>query len=360
MPDLAEELCTFVDSGIRPVSADEAMHRAATRAAGASGETRRRTPRSPARRARRRGVVVAGLTLVAAAVLLVVLMMPAGVPRAPASSARAALETAAREAVSSVPLTAGGYLSVREDFQVAGVFHEASGASFHYRLDGTDTWYMDAHGVGQEQLQVGGASFPSAADQAAWAAAGSPVLGADLRLTERLPLSPAQSRAVQDQHGIGAAPAQPTVIPYVAVQALSSDPATLERQLIDEFESGYSDPSQTLVLAGAILEEGATGPQRQALFEMVAALPGVVNDGSVTTDVTHQRGVGVSVAEGGWRNELIFDPNTSAVLEERWTPLSPQLSAPATIFGGPTSENDQALAYVVYRTAQTLPSPPIS
>ncbi|MHB1584892.1 MAG: hypothetical protein ACYCU7_02955 [Acidimicrobiales bacterium] len=255
-------------------------------------------------------------------------------------------------------LATGEYLSVREDFLVDGVFHRASGATFDYQLPGTDTWYVDGSGTGQERLRLGAAAFPSVTDQAAWQAAGSPTLGADLQLTEPLPLSPAQSQTQQNEHGIGAAPAQPTVIPYDRVQALSAEPGPLERQLIAEFESGYSDPAQTLDLAGTILEEGATGAQRRALYEMVAALPGVVGDGSVTTDVTHQRGVGVSITEGGDRSELIFDPATSAVLEERWTPMSPQASAAPTTIGGPTSTNEQTLAYVVYRSVQTLPSQP--
>lgn len=359
MPSLAEEIRAFVDSGIRPVSADEARRYMATRPIGASNAGGQ-SPQAPVRRPRRpRRPGAAVLTLAAAVVLLLVLLLPAAAPRARQSSAQAALETAARHAASAaVSLAAGEELSVREDFLVDGVFRPASGAAFDYQLPGTDTWYMDRSGTGQERLQLGAAAFPSVADRAAWQAAGSPTLGADLQLTEPLPLSPAQSQTQQNQHGVGAAPTQPTVIPYDRVQALSSEPGPLERQLIAEFESGYADPAQTLDLAATILEEGATGAQRRALYEMVAALPGVVGDGSVTTDLTHQRGVGVSITEGGCRSELIFDPETSAVLEERWTPLSPQASAVPTTIGGPTSVNEQALAYVVYRSIQTLPASP--
>lgn len=354
MLSLDEDIRVFVDSGIRPVSADEAMGADCVRAGGPGEETsrvsRRRLPWLAA---------ATGLVLATVVVLLITLLLPTVAPRGRRSSEVIALETAARNAASSsLSVPAGQYLTARELFQVDGVFYEASGASFDYELPGTDVWYVDGSGTGQEELQLGKAIFPSSADRTAYQAAGSPRLGASTQLTEALPLSPSQSQSKENQHGLGAAPAQPTLIPYDQVQALSLDPKTLERQLINEFEGGYSDPAQTLGLAGTILEEGASSAQRRALYEMITTLPGVTDDGSVMSDVTDQPGVGVSITENGYRTELIFDPNTSAVLEERRTPLSPSSEVPAT--SGPTSVNEQWLSYVVFASVRAVPSPPTS
>jgi hypothetical protein len=349
MPELAERIRVLVDAGIRPVSAEEAM-----------GPGHREPRRPPAPRPARIAVACsAGAMLAAVALVAVLVAVLVGTsPTGPAARGPrlAALKAAARTAAAAPrPAGSGTWLAVTEDFVVDGLYRPAGGRPFAYRVAGVDRWSMDPLGTGREELTLGAPYFPTGADRAADRAAGSPRLGVPTTWVVRLPTDAPTAVAGQAAHGIGAAPALPAVVPSSTVRALSTDPATLRRQLQDELLGGYSDAATTMSLAGALLEEGATPAQRAALYRMVASLPGVTDRGRVRTDVTHRWGIAVSLDQHGQRTELVFDPRTSQVLEERWTTSSRVAGPPNTSSGATDTER---LGFVVYRHVAVGPAPP--
>lgn len=116
-----------------------------------------------------------------------------------------------------------------------------------------------------------------------------------------------------------------------------------------KYENGHLDVGQTFDLAANLLEEGAGPAQRSALYKMVASLPGVTLDGPTVTDITYKQGIGVSVDVDGARRELVFDPTTSSVLEERNT-VGPNwpTSLPSPQSGNPSTPS--AVAHRFWRT----------
>jgi hypothetical protein len=307
--------------------------------------------------------------LVSAAVVVPLIALPGGARQGngPATAVRhgsspaaaAVLDEAADIAKSakSDALGSGQVLDITESFLVHGFVKGSAGQQFYYNVTGTGEWTLNPNGAGTEQISLGDPSFPSPADQAAWIALGSLVLVPSHQIVETLPLSPAETQSQAAQNGLDAPPNTPTVLPYNEVATLPTDPAALEQALVMQYENGHLDVGQTFDLAANLLEEGAGPSQRSALYSMVASLPGVTFDGSTVTDLTGKQGMGVSVNVGGVRRELVFDPSTSSVLEERnivdatWptslpTPVSSSGNASAA-----TAVGTQILTYTVFQNA---------
>jgi hypothetical protein len=138
----------------------------------------------------------------------------------------------------------------------------------------------------------------------------------------------------------------------VGWQGLPTSPAALKQAIVRRFENGATHYFQngaahdiaTFAYAAAFLQEDAPPAVRAALFRVIERLPGVKNLGP-TTDHLGRRGLGVGLAQGGERQELIFDPATSRALEEEIVAV-----------GAPQSgNNDQpagtVLGYTVYVTS---------
>jgi hypothetical protein len=86
-----------------------------------------------------------------------------------------------------------------------------------------------------------------------------------------------------------------------------------ERAEQADMPTGYS----TFILVGDLLRETNPSPAlRSALFRIASALPGVELIGE-TTDELGRPGIAVGYALEGRRWELIFDPETSAIIGER-------------------------------------------
>jgi hypothetical protein len=95
---------------------------------------------------------------------------------------------------------------------------------------------------------------------------------------------------------------------------------------------------------------------------MIEGLPGIQNLGPMT-DGLGRHGVGVGIARHGVRDELIFDPSTSAVLEEESVVVAPK----GVNFGGKPASfpkryvllypQHTVLSYVVYATTGIVNSP---
>lgn len=119
---------------------------------------------------------------------------------------------------------------------------------------------------------------------------------------------------------------------YIDLSDVPTDPAQL-KQLIDsrKLEGGPPGNAETFQIIGDLLRDTSAPPAvRSALYTVVSELPGVELIGP-THDQIGRPGTGVAYVSRGLRNELIFDPQTSALLAEqqsvvetsRWNPFPP-------------------------------------
>jgi hypothetical protein len=105
---------------------------------------------------------------------------------------------------------------------------------------------------------------------------------------------------------------------YNQLSKLPTDPAQL-KQLIENrtVESGPPGDSETFQIIGDLLRDTDAPPDlRAALYTIASQLPGVKLIGA-THDQLGRPGTGVAYDSFGQRNELIFDPQTSALLAEQ-------------------------------------------
>ena len=114
---------------------------------------------------------------------------------------------------------------------------------------------------------------------------------------------------------------------YGVVRAgtLPTSPAALERAIVARFEHGHSRPSATFVYAATFLNAGSTARLRAALYRVIESLPGVANLGPAT-DRLGRHGQAVGLVTSGTRDELIFDPASTVVLEEQTVAVAPRQS----------------------------------
>ena len=114
---------------------------------------------------------------------------------------------------------------------------------------------------------------------------------------------------------------------YGVVRAgtLPTRPAALQQAIVTRFEHGHSRPSATFVYAATFLNAGSTARLRAALYRVIESLPGVQNLGPAT-DRLGRHGQAVGLVTGGARDELIFDPASTVVLEEETVAVAPEQS----------------------------------
>lgn len=315
----------------------------------------------PAPRARRahRGRMAVGLGLAAAlmAASLVVVLGSTGGRRAaphhpagtqgpaPAHTAAAVFLRAARHVSAGAAPGPGQYLY--ESATQTEVRDQSLGSrSWTVQLAHTDQVWFDATGGGRHATTADTVSFPTAADGAAWEAAGSPDVGTTgassgtLTGTSGLPLSTGATSSPQAAAMAGAMAAATTAagaglheLPYEAVANLPTDPVSLGRYVADRFEGGVQTPATTFLLAPSLLEEAPSVAQRRAIFELLAALPGIDLVGHVTTPATHVNGTAVSMSTAGTstsHSTITVDPTTGRAVELATTGFD---GSPATLVG---------------------------
>jgi hypothetical protein len=161
---------------------------------------------------------------------------------------------------------------------------------------------FDSSRTGRVREVNGRPRFVSADQRAGWLAAGSPPLP--------------QAGAVDDATISGGSMIDPAGLP--------TDPPRL-RALIEARQiAGVEGPpgaAETFVLVGDMLRESyLPSALRAALYGVLAELPGVELLGEVS-DPAGRAGTAVAYADRrrGVRRELVFDPETSALLAERQT-----------------------------------------
>lgn len=109
---------------------------------------------------------------------------------------------------------------------------------------------------------------------------------------------------------------------YVKAGSLPTHPAALQRAIVRRFEHGHSRPSATFVYAATFLNAGSPPALRAALYRVIESLPGVQNLGPVR-DRLGRPGQGIGLVTAGARDELIFDPGSTSVLEEEMVAVGP-------------------------------------
>jgi RNA polymerase sigma-70 factor (ECF subfamily) len=250
-----------------------------------------------------RSLVPAGAAAGAIAAAAVLIGLPGVRGGETASAASVALREAAE--VASVqqppsPLEADEFVYTKSVNAYLSTMADTNGESvYSVLLPRVREIWLASDGNGWLSERSGEPTFLSAGDREGWVAAGRPPLGNE---TTELRL---QSDDV---------PGTPNVSP-----TLPEDPDALYRH-IEERAAGYGNRlhEEMFTLVGdALRETSATPVQRAALYEVAARIPGVELVGSVT-DRAGRDGTAVAMRDDvtGIRHTLIFDPETSALLEE--------------------------------------------
>ncbi len=296
---------------------------------------------------RRRRWAVAVPSIAAAIVLALVL--PAilggsgGADPAAAAALRNLAEVAANQPAQAPP-GPGQYVyteSVVTTYQSYGPVGQQG--SFLYGVPLTRQVWLGTDGSGRLKEAPRQITFLSAADEAAWVAAGSPDLQYDWK-PGSTSWGPGSSR-VLDLWNYPTDPAK--------LQAL------IESGGVESVLPGPWQDWETLVVIGDMLRETYAPPAlRAALYDIAANLPGVQFVGN-TTDASGRPGVGVAFTRGGLSEEMIFDPNTSQVTGEQFATLvafrgDPVMGTSAMPAGSVTGSSTVLVSGVVNSTEATL------
>lgn len=270
-------------------------------------------------RRRRRVQVFAVVSVAAAAALIAALLVP-GTPDGPAPAVAAALRheaVVARDQPSPPPLGAGQYIftsSVSVNLTTdgyGGALSPGSPAptgpthSFSALVPVTRDIWIASDGSGRLRESFGAPSFLSPADRAAWLADGSPSV------------RPAPRNVDDTLMGKG-------LLWGPDLANLPTDPSALT-DVINErkVEDGPPGNAETFTIIGDLLRETDASPAlRAALYEVAASLPGVEFVGTVR-DEAGRTGTAVAYTSAGEEQELIFNPQTSALLGETYLATDP-------------------------------------
>jgi hypothetical protein len=261
---------------------------------------------APRRRgvARRRWILAAAVAATTAALILIV---PGLVSNGPLGG----VQSAAAEALSKVAGVAADQQSVSAP--TAGQFvytktravYMSTWAGAGPRHDKVfsvlmpevrDAW-IGTDGSGRLLEKHGTPTFPTAHDRTTWFAAGRPALGT--------------GKTYDEAYTAGG-------LSYLDLTKLPTDTAQL-RTMIEQrkVEGGPPGDAETFTIIGDLLRETYAPPAlRAALYRIASELPGVELIGSVK-DEAGRTGTAVGYTTSGIRQELIFDPGTSALLGER-------------------------------------------
>jgi hypothetical protein len=250
-------------------------------------------------------------------VALVVAVVAIGLPRGPLSvlgtpdpAAASALHGAATVAARAASLEIGdGYLYSRID-----ALWSFQSAKWRYLRPLVREDWMAADGSGRIREKVGEPIFLSSADRTAWEAEG---------------LKPF---ALNRDYGPG------ELEPQFGNASLPTDVDRLRDAVRDRAAATHPWPrtdAQMFVVVRDLLRDTLTPPAvRAALYQVAASLPGITLLGAMADRVGRQ---GVAVAMPSLWFEVtmvIFDPATSALLEERTLGLLPYGDTPAPVTWG--------------------------
>lgn len=241
---------------------------------------------------------VAGLAAIAAAVLA---LLPAGDAGGPSPATAAVLLHAARTAAeqpTTNPPGAGQFVFTKSEGVFEGTTAPVGGRAFKTVQQYTRQQWIGPDGSGRILQVAGTPQLVTSADRAAWIADGKPDL-ADSTGNINVTL----------KRGDGY---------YLDLSNVPTDPGAL-KQLIEQrkLESGPSGDAETFTIIGDLLRDSYAPPEvRSALYQVAAELPGVQLIGAVH-DQLGRPGTAVGYTSNGNTQELIIDPQTSALLAEQ-------------------------------------------
>jgi plasmid stability protein len=235
------------------------------------------------------------------AVAIAVVVAPVSGTHRGSNAAAAVLQRAARvaERQPATPMPVHGYRYTKS----RGAYLSTIGDKLNVTalVSEVREFWVAADGSGRLREKAAAPRFFSAADKAAWEAAGRPPLG-----------GPGRS-----DRSFG-----PRGLTVVDLSRYSTNPDELYDQIRKQAEGhGSSTDAEMLVGVEDLLHESVAPPEfRAALFRVAARIPGVELIGKVT-DPAGRRGVAVARTsnDSGYlkRDEMIFNPHTSQLLAER-------------------------------------------
>jgi hypothetical protein len=182
----------------------------------------------------------------------------------------------------------------------------------------TDEW-VGADGRGRLRWQMAGEpAFPTSVERAEWIADGRRSLtGGRTGPIDLPPDAPAELHG--KPYWLGHTP-----ITYEQLRRLPADPVALAARIADGLRPGATPaqvPGQLFDAAGYLLAQTPAPPAlRSALYRVIANVPGVELLGEAR-DARGRAGTAVARTADGKRVELVFDPRTALLLEQRtiWT-----------------------------------------
>jgi hypothetical protein len=297
---------------------DARARRAAFAAMFEAEHSTQRQPRAAFPARRRWPAVAAAMSAAVILALAVPVLLPSGHRgSAPAASATQVLlraaQVAARQEQGGSP-GPGQYVYTKSDNAYMNYWAEG----FSVLMPQVREIWIGTDGSGRILETNGTPTFLSDQDHAAWESSGSPDLGGEKTSDETFEPSgpPAPSPGSTAEAGGG--------LYYQDLSTLPTDPAELRAKIESrEIESGPPGDAETFTIIGDLLRETYAPPAlRAALYQAAAGLSGVELVGE-TKDPEGRDGVGVAYTSAGIRHELIFDPNTSALLGEQDVVVDP-------------------------------------
>lgn len=271
-------------------------------------------PRERPVRRRRRPLALGMAGAVAAVAIAVLALLPGGATVSPAAAA--VLLRTARVAASqppTAPPTPGQFVytkseSMNENSAIVG------GKEINFFQNQTREIWIGPDGSGRLREVNSAPRFASSADEAAWVAVGKPDLTGG-SLTDDSTFKPGG-------------------LYYLDLSKLPTDPGALKQLIVSRtVEGGPPGDDETFTIIGDLLRETYASPGvRAALYTIAAELPGVQLVGS-TTDHLGRAGTAVAYVSHGVSHELIFDPQTAALLGEETTVVDPSQVTPSAPAG---------------------------
>ena len=277
-------------------------------------EERRRSRHGGGRRRQRSSLRAAVTVVVVVAAVGIAGALKPGTPGGPTPAAAAVLKhlalVAAGQPAGDVP-GPGHFLYVESD----EAYTSTTGGSPSYTVlmpEHRQIW-IGPDGSGRLDESYGQPEFLSAQDHADWVAAGSP------------PLPHAPSDTSFGPGGLS----------LMDLSHLPTDPSSLAAQISSrQIEGGPPGTAEDFTQIGDLLRETDASPAlRSALYQVAASLRGITSLGTVT-DHAGRPGIGVAYVHGGEQDELVFDPQTSALLGEQNSVVGPGSAyRVGTVFG---------------------------
>lgn len=204
-----------------------------------------------------------------------------------------------------VTLPPGGFRYTKSESRYPSTVVYSDEASYTVLESVVREIWVAVDGEGRLRTEVGEVDFLSERDKQAWEAAGRPELARNFVSDDRFPGGDPGGEGLYFESFEGL-PADPEAMYRVVEERSRNQGITLHQQMFDT--------------VGSLLRETNAPPEiRAALFRAAAKIPGV----SLTENVTDPKGrpgvaLSLSYDPGGriMRNELVFSPDTSALLSE--------------------------------------------